>query len=164
MFSQLHLERGMRLLVLIGGLFASAAAAAAGAAPNILPFGMETWAELGRSPSRPLAVVFSTTDCGHCPKVIETLAREIRNSRSKARLAVVVMDGAGQEAALRTDRHYRNASTLYVFDGDAVALRFKVNPHWRGLTPYVALVPVAGETSFHSGPPSSSALRSFLRH
>lgn len=161
MFTQLPLERGMRFLVLIGGLFISAATA--GAAPNILPFGMETWSEMGRSPSRPLVVVFSTTDCGHCPKAIESLAREIRQFGAKASLAVVVMDGAGQEAALRADRHYRKASRLYAFDGDATALRYRVNPEWRGITPYVALIPAAGETRFHSGPPPSQALRAFLR-
>lgn len=155
-------ERFVRLLVLIGGLFASVATAVAAPA-SVLPFGMETWKELGLSPSRPMVVVFSTTDCGHCPAVIDRLAQEIRKSRSKVRLTVVVMDGAGQEKALRSDRHYRHANTLYAFDGDGMALRFRVNPEWRGLTPYVALIPAAGETRFHTGLPPADALRAFLR-
>lgn len=158
----LFLERCARFFVLIGSLHASAAALAA-APPVVHAFGNETWSELARSAQRPLAVVFSTTDCAHCPAVIDSLAQELRKSRSKARLVVVVMDGAGQEQALRGDRHYRNAHRLYAFDGDAMALRFKVNPDWRGLTPYVALIPAAGEVRFHTGAPPPDAVRAFLR-
>ena len=154
-------ERRMRLLALLGGLLAAAPAFAAPSA--ILRFGADTWSELRQSPSRPLAVVFSTTDCVHCPKVIDSLADAIRKSGSGVRLVVVVMDGAGQEDALRQDSHYRKAKFIYTFDGDAVALRYKVNPAWRGITPYVALVPAAGEVRFHSGPPPPEALRAFLR-
>jgi thiol-disulfide isomerase/thioredoxin len=162
MYSPFSPERCARLLVLIGGLFALAATAVAAPA-NVLPFGMETWKELGSSRSRPMVVVFSTTDCGHCPAVIDSLAQEIRKSPAKARLAVVVMDGAGQEKLLRADRHYRQANLLYAFDGDGMALRFRVNPDWRGLTPYVALIPATGETRFHTGSPPADALRAFLR-
>ena len=161
MSCQFSLERRARLLVLFGGLLASTAPAFA-APRTILPFTADTWADLVHSPSRPMAVVFSTTDCVHCPKVIDSLADAIRKSRSAVRLVVVVMDGAGQEKALRADRHYRKARVLYAFDGDAMALRFKVNPDWRGLTPYVALIPAAGEARFHTGPPSSDAVQAFL--
>lgn len=156
------LERRARLLVLLGGLLASATPAFA--APRaILPFGADTWSELGQSPSRPMVVVFSTTDCVHCPRVIDDMAEAIRKARVKTRLVVVVMDGAGQEKALRADHHYRKASAIYSFDGDAMALRFTVNPDWRGLTPYVALIPAAGVARFHAGPPPSDALRALLR-
>lgn len=164
MSSKFFLERlthPLRLLTLLGGLLAGAAAAAP--AQAVLPFAAETWSELGRSPLRPLAVVFSTTDCVHCPAVIERLADAIRGSRSRVRLAVVVMDGAGQHAALSQDSHYRQAAALYAFDGDAMALRYAVNPDWRGLTPYVALIPAAGATQFHTGAPPPAALRAFLR-
>lgn len=162
MSCQLFLERRVRFLVLIGGLFVYVATAVA-APPTVLGFGTGTWGELVHSPQRPLAVVFSTTDCGHCPAVIAGLAQEIRRSRSKVRLAVVVMDGAGQEKALRADRHYRHANLLYAFDGDAMALRFKVNPEWRGLTPYVALIPATGAPRFHAGSPPPDVVRAFLR-
>lgn len=161
MYSKLILERWARRLMVLGALLGWSASAAAAAA--ILPFGADTWSELQRSSARPMVVVFSTTDCTHCPGVIDGLAAAIKKSRSKVRLAVVVMDGAGQEKALRADRHYRNANLLYAFDGDATALRFKVNPDWRGLTPYVALIPAAGEVRFHTGSPPSAAVRAFLR-
>ena len=154
-------ERWGRRLALIGVLLAAGTPACATPAA-IHPFAADTWRELGQSPLRPLVVVFTTTDCVHCPQAIDSLATAIRRSRSSTRLVVVVMDGAGQEPALRADRHYRKASRLYAFDGDAMALRYTVNPEWRGLTPYVALVPAAGATHFHSGPPPSAALRAFL--
>ncbi|OHC61699.1 MAG: hypothetical protein A3H93_06045 [Rhodocyclales bacterium RIFCSPLOWO2_02_FULL_63_24] len=146
--------------MVLGALLGWSASAAAASA--ILPFGADTWSELQRSSARPMAVVFSTTDCTHCPGVIDGLAAVIKKSRSGVRLVVVVMDGAGQEDALRQDRHYRNAHVLYAFDGDALALRFKVNPDWRGLTPYVALLPASGAAQFHTGAPPPDALRSFL--
>jgi hypothetical protein len=153
----------VRLLALLGSLLACVVPAYA--APSaILPFGADTWTELGRSPSRPMVVVFSTTDCGHCPKVIEGIADDIRRTRSRARLAVVVMDGVGQEEALRGDRHYRRADALYAFDGDAMALRYRVNPAWRGMTPYVALIAAEGPVRFHLGAPPPDALRDFLRY
>lgn len=152
----------MRLLVLAGGLLAAGAPAFA-APREILRFGAQTWREIGRSPARPLAVVFSTTDCVHCPKAIDDLAAAIRKSGSRVGLAVVVMDGAGQEDALRADRHYRQAKLLYAFDGEAVALRYTVDPGWLGLTPYVALIPATGQTSFHAGSPPAAVLRAFLR-
>ena len=96
-------------------------------------------------------------------KAIDDLAAAIRKSGSRASLAVVVMDGAGQEDALRADRHYRRAKLLYAFDGEAMALRYTVNPGWLGLTPYVALIPAAGPASFHAGLPPADVLRAFLR-
>lgn len=155
-------ERRMRLLVFLGALLV-AVAPAFSASHTVRPFDATTWQEMGTSTHRPLVVVFSTTDCVHCPRVIDALASTLRQSRSRARLAVVVMDGAGQEAALQADRHFRQANALYAFNGDATALRFKVNPDWRGLTPYVALIPSTGAVRFHSGPPPAAALREFLR-
>lgn len=155
-------ERLACQLLVLGALLATAAPAFA-ASQTVLPFGPATWQEIASSRLRPLVVVFSATDCVHCPRVIDELAATLRQSRSRARLTVVVMDGAGQEQALLADRYYRHASTLYAFDGNATALRFTVNPDWRGLTPYVALVPASGTARFHSGHPPADALRDFLR-
>lgn len=154
-------ERWLRILLLAGGVLV---APAAWAAPRvILPFVADTWREFSLSARRPMVVVFSTTDCTHCPAVIDNLAAAIRASHSALRLVVVVMDGAGQEQALRGDSHYRKANALYAFDGDALALRFRVNPDWRGVTPYVALIPVVGATHFYAGAPPRDSLQALLR-
>lgn len=161
MFCRSFPKSSAHALLLLGALLFCATA---GAAPRtILPFTADTWRELERSPARPLAVVFSATDCAHCPAAIDGLAQAIRQAHSGARLVVVVMDGAGQEAALRQDRHYRDANRLYAFAGEAMALRYSVNPGWSGLTPYVALIPARGETRFHAGPPPPELVQAFLR-
>jgi hypothetical protein len=135
----------------------------AAAPQSVLAFGADTWSKLKQSPQIPSVVVFSTTDCTHCPRVIDEMAAALRTAKTKARLIVVVMDGAGHENALRKNPHYRHARDLYAFDGDEVALRYSVNPEWRGLTPYVALLPVKGEARFHSGSPPADAVRTFLK-
>lgn len=149
-------------LLLLGTLWATLAAPA-GAAPAVLPFAKQTWTDLKASPSKPLAVVFTTTDCTHCPKVIDQLATKLRQARASARLVVVVMDGAGQEGTLREDAHYRQAAQLYAFADDETMLRYAVNPDWRGLTPYVALLPAAGAPRFHTGAPPDAALDRLLK-
>lgn len=162
MFCRSRPERWLRLLLLAGGLL-SAPMPVWSAPHAILPFVADTWRELSLSSRRPMVVVFSTTDCTHCPAVIDSLAASIRASRSAPRLVVVVMDGAGQEQTLRGDPHYRKANALYAFDGDAMALRFRVNPDWRGVTPYVALIPAVGATQFYTGAPPQDALQALLR-
>jgi hypothetical protein len=132
------------------------------AAPaTVQQFDSQTWLSVQRSRNRPQAVVFSTTDCSHCPAAISKIAAALDKSPSKPRLAVVVMDGQGQEFTLRTDKHYRVADALYVFDGDAVHLRYGVNPDWRGLTPYVVLLPTSGAPRYFNGVPPAEALRAF---
>jgi len=56
----------------------------------------------------------------------------------------------------------RQANVLYAFDGDAMALCFKVNPDWRGLTSHGAMIPATGSTRFQTGP-TPAAVRAFLR-
>lgn len=147
----------------VGAALLSASAGALAAPPAVQPFGLQTWGDLQRAGAMPQVVVFSTTDCSHCPTVIDQLAAALRKSPAKPRLVAVVMDGAGQEAALLTDRHYRQADALHVFDGDAVSLRYRVNPDWRGLTPYVVLLSARGVPRYFNGAPPAAALRAFLQ-
>lgn len=149
-------------LLLLGTLWTTLAAPA-GAVPTVRPFSKQTWNDLKASPSRPLAVVFTTTDCTHCPKVIDQLAARLRKAQAAARLVVVVMDGAGQEGTLRQDAHYSQVGQLYAFADDETTLRYAVNPDWRGLTPYVALLPAEGAPRFHTGAPPDSALDCLLK-
>lgn len=134
------------------------------AALPILPFSMDSWAKLSHSAGRPSIVVFSTTDCLYCPAVIDHLADYLKKHRAKARLLVVVMDGAEAGEALRSDPHYQLADALYVFNGNDMALRSTVNPQWRGITPYVAFMPATGTPQFTLGEPTAAALDAFLRH
>jgi hypothetical protein len=151
--------------VFAGLLTALSLGGAHAAGPTVVPtieaFTAERWQQL-LATERPAAVVFSTTDCAYCPAAIDALAKELRASHRKAKLMVVVMDGEGQEAALQADTHYRHADRLYTFQGNPVALRYAVDPHWRGMTPYVALIARHGAPAFFIGTPKREVLASTL--
>lgn len=141
-----------------------ASSCASQAAPEFVKsFDKSTWTELTHSSSRPSVVVFTTTDCSFCPDVIDALAKDIRQQgKARAKLIVVVMDGAGQSSALLKNVHYRRADGLYAFSGQDLALRYSVNPDWRGLTPYVAMLPKNGASQFVTGQPSAVEMNGFL--
>jgi len=133
-------------------------------APNIVKdFDKATWTQMTTSLPKPSVVVFTTTDCSFCPAVIDALARDLRQKgKTRANLLVVVMDGAGQADALLANDHYRRADSLYAFSGQDLALRYSVNPEWRGLTPYVALLPRKGAPRFVTGQPSPAEINSLF--
>ena len=114
-------------------------------------FKVSTWSEFQVEASRPHIVVFSTTDCAHCPGVIADIAKKIKEQKKKVYLSVVVMDGASQLEYLLSTPHYLLADRLFVFDGQSSAIRYAVNPSWRGLTPYVALLSGKGEVKYTLG-------------
>lgn len=154
------LRRGLTLLL------ASLALAAQAAPPRAVEtFDSNTWPALLAEPKQPAAVVFTTTDCAHCPAVIQGLARTLQQRHLPARLTVVVMDQAPGEndTALLADAHYRLADRLLAFDGQAAALRYGVNPQWRGVTPYVALLAPKAQALAVTGPPSASDIDSWVR-
>lgn len=133
-------------------------------APNVVKdFDKSTWTRITTSLPKPSAVVFTTTDCSFCPAVIDALARDLQpKGKSRASLFVVVMDGAGQADALLANAHYRRADGLYAFNGQDLVLRYSVNPEWRGLTPYVALIPRKGAPRFVTGQPLPADIDTLL--
>lgn len=131
------------------------------AARKMENFDGRTWQRLQKELPRPAAVVFSTTDCGHCPAIIAALAEQIRQRKAQIPLIVVVMDGEGQ-ADLLQEPHYQAASRLFVFKGQTAALQYGIHPSWRGITPYVALLPRAGEMKLIAGKPSAAELEYWL--
>lgn len=139
--------------VLFAGAFHSAAVTAPA---RVEPFDGGTWRALQAEPATASVVVFSTTDCAHCPAVLERLSQEIARGRLKARLIGVVMDRSPGEddAALLAGRHYRRAQRLFAFDGPAQALRYGVDPRWRGVTPFVAYLAPGRPPRTVVGPPS----------
>jgi thiol-disulfide isomerase/thioredoxin len=141
-----------------------ASSCASQASPELVKsFDKSTWTQMTHAPSRPSVVVFTTTDCSFCPDVIDALAKDVRQQgKARANLFVVVMDGAGQSSALLKNAHYRRVDGLYAFNGQDLALRYSVNPDWRGLTPYVAMIPKHGAPQFVTGRPSDVEMNSFL--
>lgn len=157
-FTRRHI--GVALL----GLSLLGAGLAAGAAPRqIEAFNDQTWAALQAGLKSPAVVVFSSTDCVHCPAVLKDMAAQ--RPKLKAQLLAVVMDQEPglDDKALLAKPHYRVADRLFAFDGQAQALRYAVNPQWRGMTPYVALLRPGAPAQFVLGPPSSADLQSWAK-
>ena len=150
----------MRLVWLLGLVACGSAMAAPPAATRSFERG--TWQSLKKELPRPGIVVFTTTDCAYCPDVIESVAADLKQSKSRATLAVVVMDGASQPASWLAEAHYRKADRLYVFNGQASALRYGIDPKWRGMTPYLALFGRSGEPQFVVGKPSPAEMAALL--
>lgn len=118
------------------------------------PFETGTWAEMQRQLPRPAIVVFTTSHCPNCPEVFETLLKERQQRRPKAPVVAVVMDSADDPASMRQP-HLRRANRLLAFQGSPQALRYSVDPAWRGVTPYVALLPSGGPPVFVAGTPTA---------
>lgn len=139
------------------------AASAAAPARRVEPFDLSTWPQLARTSQRPTVVVFSTTDCSHCPAVLKDLHAHRARQKLQAPLVAVVMDVApgGDDAGLLANPHYASAQRLLAFDGQPAALRHAVNPSWRGVTPYVALLRPGAAPTFALGMPSEAQLRAW---
>ncbi len=127
-------------------------------------FNQQTWQTLLRQSKSASIVVFTTTDCSHCPAVVEYLAQYLKKQAptqvAKPALQLVVMDGQDEPEALKHG-HYLLADKLWVFQGNRNALQYSVNPKWRGLTPYVALLNQQ-QTEFVIGKPDPDKLSQFL--
>lgn len=143
------------------GLLALLAGWQVAAAPRgVEPFAADTWPALQASLKKPTLVVFSSTSCGNCPAVMNELAADLRRRRIDATLMAVVTDMAPGEddAHLLRQLHYRVAERLFAFDGQAPALRHRVNPAWRGATPYVGLLVPGQPVRWVTGAPSAADL------
>ncbi len=150
------------IALMITTLFLIEGQPVAAAASRIEGFDGQSWSRLQKELPRPAVVVFSTTDCSHCPAIIAALGQQLKNRQPLVPLVVVVMDGEGQDDLLQ-EPHYLPANRLFVFKGQTAALQFSVSPAWRGVTPYVALLPKAGPVNLILGKPSGQEVESWLK-
>lgn len=151
------------LFALMGSLLAANVAAESRA---IEAFDANAWQRLRSEVGQPTVVVFSTTYCPNCPRAIAQLRASMQARRMQAALIVVVMDGAMDDktqADMLRDRHYESADRLFVFQGDETALRYSVQPSWRGITPYVALLAPRTAPQFVSGAPDERVLDAWTK-
>lgn len=150
-----------KLCKLAAGLvLALASLQALAAADKVEFFDAHSWQALQQQLPRPAAVVFSSTDCAHCPATISAIAAQLKNHTQHIALIVVLMDGEGQPDLLQ--QSYQPANRLFIFKGNGAALQYSVSPKWRGMTPYVALLSRAGEIKMFLGKPSSQELADWL--
>lgn len=122
------------------------------------PFTAATW-KSWTNPAARAAVVFTTTDCEHCPAVIEQLRQHIGTMPApRPTLRVVVTDAGNLSAVTAGARWYALADTRHVFDGNELAVRYAVSPRWRGETPFVALLAPLAAPQLVVGHPAATAL------
>jgi len=130
---------------------------AVAAEPRAERFDAQTWSVLRSELRRPALVVFTTTHCPTCPEVMARVAEMRARQMPSAPLLMVVMDGADSAqtpVAGRASHVPAGVDRLYHFQGQQAALRYSVDPGWRGVTPYVALLPALGPVIFSAGAPS----------
>ena len=132
-----------------------------GVAGKVSEFDAAVWARLLQSGPRPAAYVFTTTYCSTCPAVFELLHRAIAASRQHVELMAVVMNAQG-ERALAHAHHYIGATRVYAFSGFEPEIRYAVDPKWRNITPYVALLGRKGVDQRVIGPPDAAQLQRWL--
>jgi hypothetical protein len=132
-------------------------AAAATAPLTLHAFDAQSWAALQRQLPRPAIVVFTTTDCAHCPAVVEKIDQIRRSRQPQAMLVTVIMDISPDDADQLESPHYRLADRVMAFDGEPVRLRYAVDPRWIGVTPYIALLANgAAKPKFVMGAPTGA--------
>lgn len=149
-------------------LWALWALPAAAAPQAVEAFDTQSWQRLQAQLTQrkqPAAVVFTTTDCTHCPAALKRVAQVVREQRLPALQMAVVMDVAPGEddAALLHHAPYGSSDRLWAFAGPSSALQYAVNPGWRGVTPYVALLLPGRPPRFVLGIPSPEDLAPWAR-
>lgn len=153
-----YLAKAARALLV--ALFVCAPAVAA--PPKVDAFDAATWDKLQKDSPRPSAIVFTATYCANCPAVLTQLSDALKAKGAKGDVVAVVIDEADTKELLKS-HHYLAATHLYLFSGNEAALRYKVEPRWRGVTPFVALLGADGQTRFATGAPSDTQIATWLK-
>ncbi len=123
------------------------------------PFDLDSWKQLVHTADR-AAVVFTSTHCVHCPGLVAELLKDRRQQKQTFKVLVVTTDGGASDLGKAP---YSEADGRYFFKGNTQALRYSVNPNWRGVTPYVALTNQGGAAQFYSGGPPRDSLERWAR-
>ncbi len=142
-------------------LLALAAAAASAAPARVESFDKSSWQVLSAPRTQPAIVVFTSVGCTHCPGAIRRLSAQRASLAPRVAMLVVSVDSE-DDAALLRDPHYAPADRLFAFRGRSQVLQHAVNPEWRGMTPYVALLDGRGGVQFVLGEPKPALLDAWL--
>jgi len=128
------------------------------------PFTAITWKSWTNPASPPAVVVFTTTDCEHCPAVIAELRQHIGSMPPpRPALRVVVTDAGNFTPVSAGAPWYAMADERRVFEGNELAVRYAVSPRWRGETPFVALLAPKAAPQLVVGHPAAAELDAWGR-
>jgi hypothetical protein len=167
-FSPETWRRGLAALALALSLAAAWVPRPAIAAPtSVEPFDAEVWHSMqagAKTGHRARLVVFSATWCAVCPGVINQLADDPRRTRAGVPLVVVLTDvGPGEaDTKLLATPHYQRVDRLFAFDGQAAAIRYAVEPTWRGSAPFIAWLVPGQRPQFAQGLPPVDVMERWL--
>jgi thiol-disulfide isomerase/thioredoxin len=125
-------------------------------------FDAKTWAQLQKDLPRPSVVIFTATYCSNCPALIDRIAKTLAKQGLKQYIVAVVVDETTPKELLAS-HHYKSVSKLFAFDGNEATLRYGVDPRWRGVTPYVALLSAPDKVVFVAGTPSEAQFEAWLK-
>lgn len=129
---------------------------------QVEPFDTATMAAWRSTVTRPTWVVFTATWCAVCPAVVAEMNQVARQHPRKPLVWAVVIDVApGEDDARLLSRDYlRQSDRLLAFDGIPTAIRYTVDPAWRGSVPHVALMDKGSAPRLFSGrPPMADLMR-----
>lgn len=129
---------------------------------QVEPFDTATMAAWRSTVTRPTWVVFTATWCAVCPAVIAEMNQVARQHPRRPRVWAVVIDVAPGEddARLLSHDYLRLSDRLLAFDGIPTAIRYTVDPAWRGSVPHVALMDKGSAPRLFSGkPPMADLMR-----
>lgn len=118
---------------------------------TINAFTAETWSQMLKTIPRPAVIMFTSSDCTHCPGTLKNLRRIREEQRLKWSLSIVQIDEEAYDFGDANDARWR-------FAGNIQRLQYSVNPKWRGITPYIVLLHSDGGTEFILGAPGKAQL------
>jgi thiol-disulfide isomerase/thioredoxin len=152
----------LRRMLLSLSCGAALAACQAHAAPaTVERFEQNTWQQLQHTLPRPAAVVFTATYCASCLAVLAQVNEALRKHALARPVIAVVIDESSDEALL-SSHHYTAASRLFRFADNEARLRYRVDPRWRGETPYVVLLSPNKPATFIAGMPNEAQINAWL--
>jgi hypothetical protein len=66
-----------------------------------------------------------------------------------------------EDAALLAKPHYRQTRRLFAYDGQAPKIHYGVEPKWRGVTPFIALLRPGQPPRWQVGAPTDADIASW---
>lgn len=148
---------GRLLLAAAVGLFSPLGSATP---TEVEAFDGSRWSQLRETLKRPTLVVFTATYCPTCPAAFQQVQRTVQQHRLPVDVLGVVIDRAPGEddRTLLSTPYLRATQRLFAFDGTPAALRYSVDPQWRGVTPYMVMLTPGAPPRSVVGPPSTRQL------
>ncbi len=125
---------------------------------TVKPFTHETWESVLKNGKRPSVWVFTASDCTHCPAVIKQLIEYRKHKKLSFALMVVQTNEGDVKKPVKLKSNIKVGDHLYQFSGQKQRIQYSINPQWRGIVPYVVMLPNQGGIQYTMGLPNNTDL------